>query len=198
MLVIISGPGFTGGDLVRLNNNDINNRAFINVQIRFSTPSTNYRVRYASTSQAQVDVVFGNISHQSTMPATTRSLDNLKYEGFGYFDVVGTFLPSLGNSIGIRNLSPNNNLIIDKFEFIPINPIRKAEEDLEIAKKAVANLFTRTRDGLQVNVTDYQVDQVANLVSCVSDEQFSHDKPYARQNVSAESVIYCRIRISMK
>ncbi|USP55902.1 Pesticidal crystal protein Cry1Ac (plasmid) [Bacillus thuringiensis] len=62
-------------------------------------------------------------------------------------------------------------MIIDRFEFIPVTATLEAEYNLERAQKAVNALFTSTNQlGLKTNVTDYHIDQVSNLVTCLSDE----------------------------
>ncbi|USP55901.1 Pesticidal crystal protein Cry1Ac (plasmid) [Bacillus thuringiensis] len=89
---VISGPGFTGGDLVRLNSsgNNIQNRGYIEVPIHFPSTSTRYRVRvrYASVTPIHLNVNWGNSSiFSNTVPATATSLDNLQSSDFGYLKV---------------------------------------------------------------------------------------------------------------
>lgn len=132
---VISGPGFTGGDLVRLHPNG----QFV-IQLQFPTPQANYRIRlrYASALGSSINIIF-NAAHLSTLPSTASSLDNLQYNDFGYFTVNGTFIPSLGNSLTIVNTSSNSNLVIDKIEFIPENIF--LNQSMENAEKAVNDLF---------------------------------------------------------
>ncbi|ANN35847.1 hypothetical protein A9498_31050 (plasmid) [Bacillus thuringiensis serovar coreanensis] len=53
----------------------------------------------------------------------------------------------------------------------------QAQEALEKAQKAVSALFTNDgKHTLQLNVTDYQVDQAARLVECMSDEIYPKEK----------------------
>ncbi|USP56049.1 Pesticidal crystal protein Cry1Ac (plasmid) [Bacillus thuringiensis] len=179
---VISGPGFTGGDLVRLNrnNDNIQNRGYIEVPIQFASTSTRYRVRvrYASTNAIEVNINWGNGSiFTGTAPATATSLDNLQSNDFGYFESTTAFAPSLGNIVGVRNFSANADVIIDRFEFIPVTATLEAEYDLERAEKAVNALFTSTTQlGLKTDVTDYHIDQVSNLVECLSDEFCLNEK----------------------
>ncbi|MGE6553441.1 insecticidal delta-endotoxin Cry8Ea1 family protein [Bacillus mycoides] len=114
---VIPGPGFTGGDLVRL---DANGR--FDIQVQLPTTQRNYRIRlrYASASTGSINIVFSGASHPSTLPSTTSSLNNLQYENFRYFDVIGTFVSSLGKALSISNLTMNANVVIDKIEFIPV------------------------------------------------------------------------------
>ncbi|MDY7522284.1 hypothetical protein SBO61_29810, partial [Bacillus thuringiensis] len=65
---------------------------------------------------------------------------------------------------------------IDRIEFIPVDETYEAEQDLENAKKAVNALFTNTKDGLRPGVTDYEVNQAANLVECLSDDLYPNEK----------------------
>ncbi|USP55749.1 Pesticidal crystal protein Cry1Ac (plasmid) [Bacillus thuringiensis] len=173
---VISGPGFTGGDLVRLNSsgNNIQNRGYIEVPIHFPSTSTRYRVRvrYASVTPIHLNVNWGNSSiFSNTVPATATSLDNLQSSDFGYFESANAFTSSLGNIVGVRNFSGTAGVIIDRFEFIPVTATLEAEYNLERAQKAVNALFTSTNQlGLKTNVTDYHIDQVSNLVTCLSDE----------------------------
>nr|ADV57667.1 Cry1Ac [Bacillus thuringiensis] len=173
---VISGPGFTGGDLVRLNSsgNNIQNRGYIEVPIHFPSTSTRYRVRvrYASVTPIHLNVNWGNSSiFSNTVPATATSLDNLQSSDFGYFESANAFTSSLGNIVGVRNFSGTAGVIIDRFEFIPVTATLEAEYNLERAQKAVNALFTSTNQlGLKTNVTDYHIDQVSNLVTYLSDE----------------------------
>ncbi|PNK24960.1 hypothetical protein CBR55_32285, partial [Bacillus thuringiensis] len=59
---------------------------------------------------------------------------------------------------------------------IPVNATYEAEQDLDSAKKAVNTLFTNTKDGLRPGVTDYEVNQAANLVECLSDDLYPNEK----------------------
>ncbi|WP_257205158.1 toxin Cry1Ac domain D-VI-related protein, partial [Bacillus cereus] len=47
----------------------------------------------------------------------------------------------------------------------------QAKQDLEKAREAVNALFTSdAKNDLKLNITDYAVDQAANLVECVSED----------------------------
>ncbi|AJS57594.1 insecticidal delta-endotoxin Cry8Ea1 family protein [Paenibacillus sp. IHBB 10380] len=133
---VISGPGFTGGDLVRLHSNG----QFV-IQFQVPTPQTNYRIRirYASTFGCSINIIFNDGAHLSTLPSTASSLENLQYNNLSYFNVNGTFKPSMGNSLTIVNTSSNSNLVIDKIEFIPENI--SENQSIEYAEKAVNDLF---------------------------------------------------------
>ncbi|MEC2683894.1 toxin Cry1Ac domain D-VI-related protein, partial [Bacillus thuringiensis] len=64
-----------------------------------------------------------------------------------------------------------NEVYIDRIEFVPAEVTFEAEYDLERAQKAVNELFTSSNQiGLKTDVTDYHIDQVSNLVECLSDE----------------------------
>ncbi|WP_286676729.1 insecticidal delta-endotoxin Cry8Ea1 family protein [Bacillus mycoides] len=113
---VVSGPGSTGGNLVRLHN-----QGRFQIQMNFPTPQTNYRIRirYASIGSRVLHVQFSGANHGPTIAPTTVSLDNLRYENFAYIDVIGTFIPALGNYVTIVNPNPGD-VVIDKIEFIPI------------------------------------------------------------------------------
>ncbi|MGQ3740716.1 delta endotoxin C-terminal domain-containing protein [Bacillus sp. Fil] len=127
---VVSGPGSTGGDLVRLNAN-----GRFDIQVQLQTPQANYRtrLRYAAVSTGSINITFSGAAHPSTLPSTTSSLNNLQYEHFGYFNVVGTFIPSLGNMLSIINISSNSNVVIDKVEFIPVGNF--ANQSLEATQE---------------------------------------------------------------
>nr|AEB52297.1 Cry0301 [Bacillus thuringiensis] len=178
---VVRGPGFTGGDIARLPNNP-------NVGLLFNSKvespfrkirDNRVRIRYACASGARA--IFGGlylpitVQFNQTMSTTTPT----RYEDFQYVDVSGTFI--LGNtnvsfSLVPQSANQTNNLFIDKIEFIPENPALEAESDLEAAKKAVNALFTNSKDTLQIGVTDYQINQAANLIECVSDEVYPNEK----------------------
>nr|AAS68357.1 insecticidal protein Cry9Ec [Bacillus thuringiensis serovar galleriae] len=185
---VVRGPGFTGGDILRRTSAGTLGTIRVNVN---SPLTQRYRVRfrYASTTDFNFFVIRGGTTvNNFTFPRTMNSGQESRYESYvtREFSTSFNFLQIQDTlRLTVQSFSSGQQVYVDRIEIIPVNPTREAEEDLEAAKKAVANLFTHTRDGLQVNVTDYQVDQAANLVSCLSDEQYSHDKKMLLEAVRA-------------
>nr|ADE60734.1 cry9Ea-like protein [Bacillus thuringiensis] len=184
---VVKGPGFTGGDILRRTDGGAVGTIRANVNAPL-TQQYRIRLRYASTPSFVVNLFVNNSAAGFTLPSTMAQNGSLTYESFNTLEVTHTIRFSQSDTTLRLNIFPSisgQEVYVDKLEIVPINPTREAEEDLEDAKKAVASLFTRTRDGLQVNVTDYQVDQAANLVSCLSDEQYGHDKKMLLEAVRA-------------
>ncbi|MGG1152850.1 delta endotoxin C-terminal domain-containing protein, partial [Bacillus wiedmannii] len=122
---VIKGPGSTGGDLVSLSYNT-------SMKVRL-TPSTvgrnqsyRVRIRYASTGNTQMYVEkwsrYFNPYGQTYNVTPTYSSGALTYGTFKYFDTFNIYTGEPDFEIIIQNKS-NTTLIIDKIEFIPVNPI---------------------------------------------------------------------------
>ncbi|PET44950.1 hypothetical protein CN319_25275, partial [Bacillus cereus] len=168
---VVKGPGSTGGDLVSLSS-----RGSI-LRIKFTSPpapayltSAHWiRIRYACSVNTSIRC--GGITELKA----TYSGGNLTYASFGYA-TIGYILaysgPSKEFEKTIENLygynATDNAVIIDKIEFIPMEESVEefeANQAIEKARKAVKALFTNdTKNTLQLNVTDYLVDQAANHV----------------------------------
>ncbi|MGH0945635.1 insecticidal delta-endotoxin Cry8Ea1 family protein, partial [Bacillus mycoides] len=175
---VIKGPGSTGGDLVEL-------AAIGGFMMKVTTPASEaigytIRIRYASKTEATLFMYIvppnSDVPRDQTfmLPATT-SDDNLTYTAFNYENTSWIeALPATQEEflVGLQNLG-EETIIIDKLEFIPIEGSveeYEANQALEKARKAVNALFTNdAKNALQLNVTDYAVDQAANLAECVSD-----------------------------
>ncbi|OTW93738.1 hypothetical protein BK710_00140, partial [Bacillus thuringiensis serovar sumiyoshiensis] len=183
----VNDPGFIGGAL--LQRTDHGSLGVLRVQFPLHLRQQyRIRVRYASTTNIRLSVngSFGTISQN--LPSTMRLGEDLRYGSFSIREFNTSIRPTASPDQIRLTIEPSfirQEVYVDRIEFIPVNPTREAKEDLEAAKKAVASLFTRTRDGLQVNVKDYQVDQAANLVSCLSDEQYGYDKKMLLEVVRA-------------
>ncbi|PHF84718.1 hypothetical protein COI63_35025, partial [Bacillus toyonensis] len=103
----------------------------------------------------------------------TYSGDNLTYNSFSYHDVLEIDSQESAHLANLRirkvtDYSAGTEITLDKIEFIPIEGSveeYKADQDLEKARNAVNALFTgAAKNALKLNVTDYAVDQAANLV----------------------------------
>ncbi|WP_410491851.1 insecticidal delta-endotoxin Cry8Ea1 family protein (plasmid) [Bacillus thuringiensis] len=174
----ITGPGFTGGDVVPLGSN-----GSLFIKLTFQKPQ-NYRIRirYAA-SKASYLLVEGlhNTSESERFEATysNKNENDLTFKDFKYLEFRKVF--SINDSSTIRNVnistqSDTESMIIDRIEFIPVDETYETEQDLENAQKAVNTLFTNTKDGLRPGVTDYEVNQAANLVECLSDDLYPNEK----------------------
>nr|O66377.2 RecName: Full=Pesticidal crystal protein Cry1Fb; AltName: Full=132 kDa crystal protein; AltName: Full=Crystaline entomocidal protoxin; AltName: Full=Insecticidal delta-endotoxin CryIF(b) [Bacillus thuringiensis serovar morrisoni]AAF21767.1 crystal protein Cry1Fb [Bacillus thuringiensis serovar morrisoni] len=170
---VVRGPGFTGGDLLRRTNTG----TFADIRVNITGPlSQRYRVRirYASTTDLQFFTrINGTSVNQGNFQRTMNRGGNLES---GNFRTAGFSTPfSFSNAqstftLGTQAFS-NQEVYIDRIEFVPAEVTFEAESDLERAQKAVNALFTSTSQlGLKTNVTGYHIDQVSNLVACLSDE----------------------------
>ncbi|MEB9215063.1 insecticidal delta-endotoxin Cry8Ea1 family protein, partial [Bacillus cereus] len=171
---VVRGPGFTGGDILRRTNAG----NFGDMRVNITAPlSQRYRVRirYASTANLQFHTsINGRAINQANFPATMNSGENLQS---GSFRVAGfttpfTFSDALSTfTIGAFSFSSNNEVYIDRIEFVPAEVTFATESDQDRAQKAVNALFTSSNQiGLKTDVTNYHIDQVSNLVECLSDE----------------------------
>ncbi|MDA2153090.1 insecticidal delta-endotoxin Cry8Ea1 family protein, partial [Bacillus cereus] len=171
---VARGPGFTGGDILRRTN--VGN--FGDMRVNITAPlSQRYRVRirYASTTNLRFHTsINGRAINQADFPATMNSGGNLQSGSFRIagFTTPFTFSDALSTfTIGAFGFSSGNEVYIDRIEFVPAEVTFEAEYDLERAQKAVNALFTSSNQiGLKTDVTDYHIDQVSNLVECLSDE----------------------------
>ncbi|WP_347176130.1 pesticidal crystal protein Cry8Ca [Bacillus thuringiensis] len=144
------------------------------------------RIRYASDRAGKFTISSRSPENPATYSAsiaytnTMSTNASLTYSTFAYAESGPINLGISGSSrtfdISITKEAGAANLYIDRIEFIPVNTLFEAEEDLDVAKKAVNGLFTNEKDALQTSVTDYQVNQAANLIECLSDELYPNEK----------------------
>ncbi|PFE08186.1 insecticidal delta-endotoxin Cry8Ea1 family protein [Bacillus cereus] len=184
---VIKGPGSTGGDLVQLSNpNLMYLKVTIPANMNSNIAGYRIRIRYSSNLPTRIGVVFesvfGSANAAYDLPVTY-SGGNLTYNTFGYQDTISIRTPTTGVQEGhllIQNVGSGGPVIIDKIEFIPIEGSLEeyeANQALEKARKAVNALFTNdAKNALKLNITDYDVDQAANVVECVSGEICSQEK----------------------
>ncbi|EOO23403.1 hypothetical protein ICM_05621 [Bacillus cereus BAG1X2-3] len=131
---VISGPGFTGGDLVRMNPNGSVSYNFTPANQQAGQSNLAIRLRYASQGTASLRITFGNGSSQVIpLDATTSSIKNLQYEGLRFIDVPNNVssLPT-GTSMTIQNISTNSNVVLDRVELFSDIPIPISEEPIII------------------------------------------------------------------
>ncbi|MED2652399.1 insecticidal delta-endotoxin Cry8Ea1 family protein [Bacillus thuringiensis] len=179
--IVVKGPGFTGGDILRRTSTG----TFVDLPVNLINwqLSQRYRVRirYASTTDLQFHTsINGRAINQGNFSATMNRGDALESRTFrtagfttpfNFSDAQSTF------TISAWNFSSGNEVYIDRIEFVPTEVTFEAEYDLEKAQKAVNDLFTPTNPrGLKADVTDYHIDQVSNLVECLSDEDCHNEK----------------------
>ncbi|MCR6855022.1 insecticidal delta-endotoxin Cry8Ea1 family protein [Paenibacillus jamilae] len=171
---VVRGPGFTGGDILRRTNTG----GFGPIRVTVNGPLTQrYRIgfRYASTVDFDFFVSRGGTTvNNFRFLRTMNSGDELKYGNFVRRAFTTPFTFTQIQDIirtSIQGLSGNGEVYIDKIEIIPVTATFEAEYDLERAQEAVNALFTNTNPRrLKTDVTDYHIDQVSNLVACLSDE----------------------------
>ncbi|MFY0521509.1 insecticidal delta-endotoxin Cry8Ea1 family protein, partial [Lysinibacillus sp. UGB7] len=185
------GPKFTGGDVVELKSTA---HLIYNPNIAGGgNQHYRIRVRYAATASGISFYVYGaDIKYaflEKTVNGPINDTSTLKYTDFKYAYLEGVFNPSDASNRFIEVFREdeiaypeifNATLIIDKIEFVPIN-VSSAEyeglQNVEKATKAVNDLFTNeTKNMLKADTTDYEIDQVANLVECVSDDLYAKEK----------------------
>ncbi|MEI4605834.1 insecticidal delta-endotoxin Cry8Ea1 family protein [Bacillus cereus] len=122
---VIAGPGFTGGDLVRMNSNSSVSYSFTPANQQALQSNVGIRLRYACRGAASLRITFGNGSSQVIpLVSTTSSMDNLQYESFHVVNVPNnvSFL-STGALITIQNISQNPNVLLDSVELFSNIPI---------------------------------------------------------------------------
>ncbi|PEA02504.1 insecticidal delta-endotoxin Cry8Ea1 family protein [Bacillus cereus] len=177
---VIKGPGSTGGDLVQLS--DGTERGTLGMKLTKPPGSHSYRVRirYASNTRTQLEIIWGEDYDSVIVPATTTDITNLTYNKFGYFEIRVFSYNSSSEEEDLIRVDATGSFILDKIEFIPIEGSvdeYQANQDLEKARKAVNALFTGdAKSALKLSITDYIVDQAANFVECVSDEFHAQEK----------------------
>ncbi|PFY41180.1 delta endotoxin C-terminal domain-containing protein [Bacillus toyonensis] len=176
---VIKGPGSTGGDLVKLypvyGRNQL--QIYLNIPARTNNISGyKIRIRYASKQSTDIGVELERTINPQWRRSTilaTYSGDNLTYNSFSYHDVLEIDSQESAHLANLRirkvtDYSAGTEITLDKIEFIPIEGSveeYKADQDLEKARNAVNALFTgAAKNALKLNVTDYAVDQAANLV----------------------------------
>lgn len=118
---VIAGPGFTGGDLVRMNSNGSISYNFIHAN---QQSNVTIRLRYACQGTASLRITFGNGSNQVIpLVSTTSSINNLQYENFSFASGPNNVnILSAGASITIQNISANPNVVLDRIELVPELP----------------------------------------------------------------------------
>ncbi|MEB4814629.1 insecticidal delta-endotoxin Cry8Ea1 family protein [Bacillus thuringiensis] len=122
---VISGPGFTGGDLVRLDPNGSVSYNFTPANQQAFQSNIRIRLRYACQGTASLRITFGNASSQViSLISTTSSINNLQYENFHVVNVPNNInFQSVGTQITIQNISQNPNISLDSIELFSNIPI---------------------------------------------------------------------------
>ncbi|PEE34705.1 hypothetical protein CN271_27635, partial [Bacillus cereus] len=175
---VIKGPGSTGGDLVAFSREGYGLSMLVRISGSDLVSFYRVRIRYASSQSAKVTMGFRGIGEESesefNFPATY-SGGNLTYNSFGYINTLAIASQSSGQIVEVYfRQYEEAEFIVDKLEFIPMGMSLEeyqAKQDLEKAREAVNALFTSdAKNDLKLNITDYAVDQAANLVECVSED----------------------------
>ncbi|XLP25897.1 insecticidal delta-endotoxin Cry8Ea1 family protein (plasmid) [Bacillus toyonensis] len=182
---IKKAPGFTGGRVVNIGPNGSYMKLRVTPPANPTPTSYLVRLRYASNVDTQIYVErtlsSGDISGGTYQVAATTS-GNLASLSYGAFALVETLAATFEGStvdIKIQNMG-TSPIILDKIEFIPIGePVEEydAKQSLKKARKAVNALFTNNQNNtLSLDVTDYDIDQAAKLVECMSDDIYPKEK----------------------
>ncbi len=166
---VIKGPGFTGGDI--LTRNSMGELGTLRVTFTGRLPQSYYiRFRYASVANRSGTFRYSQPpSYGISFPKTMDAGETLTSRSFAHTTL---FTPiTFSRAQEEFDLYIQSGVYIDRIEFIPVTATFEAEYDLERAQKVVNALFTSTNQlGLKTDVTDYHIDQVSNLVACLSDE----------------------------
>ncbi|MED3358754.1 insecticidal delta-endotoxin Cry8Ea1 family protein, partial [Bacillus thuringiensis] len=176
---IVSGPGHTGGDILRVINNS-------GAQIRVESPSAQryrIRVRYAGSRPGTLTLNHSGAGSQQFIAINLHATsDQLRFSDFTYAEATTIFQTPNNRlvytvDVHTSSMSP---VFIDRIEYIPINTTTleyERKQHLEKAKKAVGDLFINNgKEALKVDTTDYDVDQAANLVECMPEELYTKEK----------------------
>ncbi|PHG00027.1 hypothetical protein COI63_26935, partial [Bacillus toyonensis] len=179
---VIKGPGSTGGDLVEFSNGATQGKMYMAITSpKGEDQYYNLRLRYASNNPTTTISI--NQGGPSYAHSTATDITNLTYDKFGYANInyrIGLLPESIDYFTLEVTGTDSGTFILDKIEFIPIEGSVEefeANQDIEKARKAVNALFTGdAKSALKLNITDYAVDQAANLVECVSEEFHAQEK----------------------
>ncbi|ALL11841.1 pesticidal protein [Bacillus thuringiensis] len=180
--VVVKGPGFTGGNLIKAETTQGQIVKIVKFKVKVDgSLSQKYRVRvnYAANSDGRIDFYFaGQVVLQSDFIKTMDNNDISKFSSFGYLDIDFPFNFSHSELEVLSQISLKTTGVfyINNIEFIPEIEGYDEKVTLEKAQKAVNALFTAGRNAIQTDVTDYKVDQVSNLVDCVSEELYPNEK----------------------
>nr|AAY24695.1 Cry [Bacillus thuringiensis] len=184
-----AGPGFTGGDVTKSVTSEATTILRDVVKLAVTIPQDSikqkYRVRIRYASQTDIPATFftsdsGNRDFvlKSTTTAASNAFEN--YKEFQYIDIPGTIEFTKVNEIVTVYLHAykvsNHHVNIDKVEFIPVDNNFEARKQLETSEFFAKKLLDTTKESLDREVTDYQIDYTAKLVECVSDELYPMEK----------------------
>nr|AGM39664.1 DIG-5 [Bacillus thuringiensis] len=183
-LNVEKGPGFTGGDLVKVT---ASGNTLVRLKVKTDSPGTQkYRIRlkYAATSNFYLGAYAGSSGNNgipgiSSVPKTMDIGEPLSYTSFAYIDLPSSYTFSQTEEIlkfVVNVFDSGGAIYADRVEFIPVDADYDERVQLEKAQKAVNAMFTAGRNALQKDVTDYKVDQVSILVDCVSRELYPNEK----------------------
>uniref|UniRef100_UPI0005CF27E2 insecticidal delta-endotoxin Cry8Ea1 family protein n=1 Tax=Bacillus cereus TaxID=1396 RepID=UPI0005CF27E2 len=185
---VAKGPGFTGSDVVTASSPSFAIVDVIKIHVNTEQASGLYhvRIRYAADTPTPISAtLYTNknaiITHDLKFPHTA-SQPFTEFNSFGYtdvpvplnfpepFDTVSVYLhlDALGGTAA--------SIQVDRIEFIPITSEHEGELELAKAKKSVDSLFKEGKNALKLDATDYQIDQIANLVECLPEEVNLNEK----------------------
>ncbi|WP_190325353.1 insecticidal delta-endotoxin Cry8Ea1 family protein [Bacillus cereus] len=184
---MVKDPGFLGGDMLYMPPYNSTSATYVlTADSDIVSKSYYVRIRYASDRTNTLGISGGiYVNGQKVQDLSFAPFETLNYQEkpskYNHFQLTSYYsneikIPSTKFELRLFGNGNTGNMYINKFEFIPKNMAYEIEQHLEIVKKSVSGLFTNTKEALQPGVTDYQIDQAANLIECVSAKGNGNDK----------------------
>ncbi|QPW51683.1 hypothetical protein G9298_28965 (plasmid) [Bacillus thuringiensis] len=133
-VVVAPGPGFTGGDLVRMDPNRSVIYEVTPANQQALQSNVGIRLRYACVGTASLRITFDNGSNQVVpLVSTTSSINNLQLGNFRFASVPNNvnFL-SAGTLFVIQNISQNPNVLLDSIELFSNIPIPQESHPIPV------------------------------------------------------------------
>nr|AGV52975.1 Cry8Da [Bacillus thuringiensis]BAC07226.1 cry8 [Bacillus thuringiensis serovar galleriae] len=182
---VIKGPGFTGGNILKRTSSGP--LAYTSVSVK-SPLSQRYRarIRYASTTNLRLFVtISGTRIYSINVNKTMNKGDDLTFNTFDLATIGTAFTFSNYSdslTVGADSFASGGEVYVDKFELIPVNATFEAEEDLDVAKKAVKNLVECLSDELYPNEKRMLWDAVKEAKRLVQARNLLQDTGFNRIN----------------
>ncbi|WP_044796005.1 insecticidal delta-endotoxin Cry8Ea1 family protein, partial [Bacillus cereus] len=177
---VLKGPGFTGGDILKIDTNV--GELYYNLvrDPENNVPNFFIRIRYAAQNRRTMYInTIGGINPPKVyLSKTMESETPTKYNDFEWSQNIlleGSSHLHLVFS-GEQESTPILPIYIASIEITPVGVNYAERITLEKAQEAVNGLFTTGRNALKLEVTDYIVDQASILVDCISKELYPNEK----------------------
>ncbi|KAA6447876.1 pesticidal crystal protein cry4Aa, partial [Bacillus cereus] len=149
------------------------------------------RIRYASngwvTAIPMINLIITQVESLAMQLNQTFAHTNyqeLQYQEFGYLEFPNEVTLPANETISLifdrLDSFSDSAVIIDKVEFLPITSSlleSREREKIEFAQMKVSSFFTNhTKNILQADVTDYEIDQTATLIESLTEEVYPQEK----------------------